>query len=152
MEVIAMVSIIVLMISGYFIMDIIDDFFVRNSWAADEFPVDRRSALIFTDPCSEEIICELFDKLKFSYYVTEDSFIPENLDFATFFAISSDDGENLFMSRLVKRRSKDVRIVARVNDYIYVDLYHKLGIDKVITGGITPDSIAISLKEVSPHD
>lgn len=152
MEVIAMVSIIVLMISGYFLMDRIDNFFVGNSGATDEFPVDRRSALIFTDHCSEEEICELFDKLKFSYYLTEDSFIPENLDFATFFAISSDDGENLFMSRMIKRRSKDVWVVAKVNDYVYVDLYHKLGIDKVITSQITLNSIATSLKEVSTND
>ena len=146
MEVMAVVSIIALMILGYFLMDRIDMFFVKNNEAREEIPIDRRTILVYTDCESEEEICQVFEKMKFSYYLIDDSRIPENIEFKTFFALSEDDGENLFLSRMVRKRSKNTWVVARINDYIYADIYRKIGVNKVITGDVTRDRIVEALQ------
>lgn len=152
MEILAVASIIILMILGYFLMDRIDMFFVNNTEPRAEIIVDRRSTLIFTDSDSEENLCKVFEDLKFSYYLIDNAVVPENLEFVTFFALSSDDSENLFISRLVRKKKKNAQIIAKVNDYVYADLYRKIGVNKVITEDITADIIVKSLEGVSAYE
>ncbi len=152
MEIFAVASIVILMILGYFLMDRVGELFVKNTESTAELIVDKRSTLIFTDSDSEEKLCKVFENLKFSYYLIDNAVVPENLEFATFFALSSDDGENLFFIRLVKKKQQNVWIIAKVNDYVYADLYRKVGVNKVITGAITPERIIESLQGVSAYE
>lgn len=146
MEVIAMVLVIVLMILGYYLMDKIDVFLAKNSSISQEYQIDKGFTLIFADPDSNEFLSEIFERLKFSWYLIDNSYIPKNLRIDTFFALSSDDSENLFMSRLIKIKTENVWIVARVNEHIYSDLYRKSGVDRIIVGNITTEKIIESLK------
>jgi len=110
-----LIGIVTLMIIGYFLMDRIDMLLVRNTEITHEIPIDRRSVLIFSDPESENIFCEMFEELKCSYYITDNTIIPENLEFNMFFALSSDDAENIFFSKLIRRKKNEAWIVAKVN-------------------------------------
>lgn len=149
MEVLAVGSIIALMILGYFLMDRIDMFFVKNTETIEKIPLDRRTILIYADYGSDEELCQMFEKMLFSYYLIDDSNIPDNIEFSTFFALSHDDAENLFLCRQVRRKNNNTWVVARVNDYVYADIYRKVGVNKVITGNITQDRIVESLKGVT---
>lgn len=152
MEIVAVASIIVLMILGYYLMDRVDMFFVNNKESREEIIVDKRSTLIFTDSDSEEILCKIFENLKFSYYLIDNAVVPENLDFTTFFALSSDDSENLLFSRLVRRKKKNAWIIAKVNDYVYADLYRKIGVNKLIAEDLSAEIIVESLEGVSVYE
>jgi hypothetical protein len=152
MEVMAVVSIIALMILGYFLMDRIDMFFVKNNEAIERRPVDRRTILIFADNESDEELCKLFESMKFSYYVTDDSKIPDKIEFSTFFALSDDDAENIFLCRQIRKKSKSTWVVARINDYVYADIYRKVGVNKVIAGDLTSERIVESLQGVTFND
>ncbi|MCR3955227.1 MAG: NAD-binding protein [Gudongella sp.] len=149
MEVLAVGSIIALMVLGYFLMDRIGMFFVENNEIIQKKPEDRRTILIYLDNESDKELFQLFENMKFSYYLIYDSNIPEKIEFRTFFAISHDDAENLFLCRQVRKKSKNTWIVARINDYIYADIYRKIGVNKVIVGDITQDRIVESLQGVT---
>jgi len=47
---------------------------------------------------------------------------------------------------MVRKRSKNTWVVARINDYIYADIYRKIGVNKVITGDVTRDRIVEALQ------
>ena len=43
-------------------------------------------------------------------------------------------------------------MVARINDYVYADIYRKVGVNKVIAGDLTSERIVESLQGVTFND
>lgn len=148
MEVIVIVLLIILLIYGNYMMGEMDNFFVKNPSASQEYPLDsKRCALIFSDSKPSKLVIESLEMLEFSCYLIDSSYIPKDLAFAVFFALSSDDCENLFMSRLINIKTKNVWIVARVNENMYSELYRRSGVNRIIAGELTSEKIIKSMRE-----
>lgn len=149
MDVIIIVSMIMVIVFGFYLMVLVDDFLDANYIKSLQEMNTSKMVLIFTDHSSKEAFESICEDPRCNCCIIDNSIFPDSEKLSVFFAISSDDSENLFMTKLAKKRNKDLRVVVKANNIIYKDLYRSIGVDRIMSGPVTEDTLTRTILEVT---
>jgi hypothetical protein len=135
---------------GYFLMSRLDRFIERGCFGTlPEHPVEpsvEKEILLYGDRETIEEIRQALDQASITYDGTTEPEISEGIYYHWIGAFSDDDGNNLLICLLAKRKNGQVRTMAKCNNSIYERIFRQTGITVILQNDVPPSRIIACLK------
>jgi hypothetical protein len=135
---------------GYFIMSRLDAFF-QNGGFVDNPPVKiERSLVVFCVKHAELLLGKLEPSLQqygFRCCLISEPHVPVPVSIMAVLALSDNDLDNLLLCHEAKHLCADVYTIALCSDQLFRHYFHDAGIDQVLMGQQSVDSLITLINE-----
>lgn len=132
---------------GYLLMCRLDRFIERRGFAKEPDDPVGRDILLYGERESLDAVGCALDEARVRYDLTSEPEIPDGVGYRWICALSKDDASNLLFCLAARRKDKDIRTMAKLNDRIYEEVFRRADITVVLCGDDAADRILACLKE-----